>query len=59
MTDEQEPQGDNHPADRSPHCTERQRKVLEKFGYPTKGVSVKQASKLISAISDNNWQRPE
>lgn len=38
-------------------CTEKQAKVLEKYGYDS-NVSMDRASQIITAIKDAGWKRP-
>lgn len=40
-------------------CTERQARVLVKHGIPTAGVGIERASRIIDAIANNGWKRPE
>ncbi len=44
---------------RSSNCTDKQRKVLARAGIDAKGVGVERASRIITALRENNWQRPE
>ena len=39
-------------------CTYKQAKVLKKFGYKPKTVTMAEARRLIDAIAANNWRRP-
>ena len=40
-------------------CSYKQAKLLERFGYEPKGIKFDEASKLITAVKNNGWQRPE
>lgn len=39
-------------------CSFKQAKLLQKHGYETKGMSMKDASALIDALAANGWRRP-
>ena len=39
-------------------CTAKQASLLKRFGYETKQMKMEEASKLITSIRSNNWQRP-
>jgi hypothetical protein len=40
------------------HCTEGQRNVLRRMGINTKGIGIKEASRMITAIKENGWKIP-
>lgn len=39
-------------------CTFKQAKLLRRYGYETKDLSMTAASSLIDALAKNNWQKP-
>lgn len=39
-------------------CTFRQAKILQKYGYDAKTVTMKEATMLIDQIAANNWRQP-
>ena len=39
-------------------CTFKQAKLLQRHGYQTKDLTMKDATKLIDALAKNNWKRP-
>lgn len=44
---------------RQTHCTDKQRKVLQRAGIDATGIGVERASRIIDVLKANNWQRPE
>ena len=41
------------------HCTDKQRKVLLRAGIDPAGIGMDRAGRIITALKENNWQRPE
>lgn len=44
---------------RETHCSDKQRKILERAKIDTKGIGVDRASRIIDALKENGWKRPE
>lgn len=40
-------------------CTLKQANLLKRFGYDPKDIGIDQAKKLIDAIANNGWRRPD